>query len=193
MRLAALGKNFVSPLLFSPAVAAILGCAAYVVLRSARLAPNHRTPALDAMHYLSTGAASFARGLNDAPKMAALLVAAPDLDPRWGCPAVAAAMALGGLLGADRVAETLGKKVTAMDPGQGFAASLVTAGLVATASSHGLPVSTTHVSVGSLVGVGVATGRARWRKAGEILLAWVGTVPCGAVLAAGAYWAVSRL
>lgn len=79
-----------------------------------------------------------------------------------------------------------------MNPGQGFAASLVTAGLVTTASFHSLPVSTTHVSVGSLLGIGATTGQAHWRKAGEILLAWVSTVPCGAILAAIAYGLVSQ-
>ena len=79
-----------------------------------------------------------------------------------------------------------------MNPGQGFAASLVTAGLVTTASLHSLPVSTTHVSVGSLLGMGATTGQAKWRKVGEILLAWVSTGPCGAILAAIAYFMVSR-
>ena len=102
-------------------------------------------------------------------------------------------IALGGLLDAEHVAETLGKKVTGMNPGQGFAASLATAGLVTTASFHSLPVSTTHVSVGSLLGIGVTTGQAKWRKVLEILLAWVSTVPCGAALAAISYWVVSRV
>jgi PiT family inorganic phosphate transporter len=192
VQLAALGKNFLYPLFFSPAVAAVLGAVVYLFLKSVRLAPDHRTRTLDVLHYLSTGAASFARGLNDTPKMAALLLAAPGFDARWSIPAVAVTIAIGGLLDADRVAETLGKKVTSMNPGQGFAASLVTAGLVTTASLHSLPVSTTHVSVGSLLGMGATTGQAKWRKVGEILLAWVSTVPCGAILAAIAYLMLSQ-
>lgn len=190
---AAVATVFVAPLLFSPLLAATLGAIAYLVLRALRLAPDHRTKTLDTLHYLSTGAASFARGLNDTPKIAALLLVVPALDVRWGFLAVAACIALGGLLDAEKVAETLGKKVTDMNPGQGFAASLVTAGLVTTASLHAMPVSTTHVSVGSLIGIGVATGQIHWRKASEILLAWVSTVPCGAVLAAAAYALLSRL
>ena len=188
---AALGKNFLYPLFFSPAIAVVLGAATYILLRFMGLAPSHRTRTLDVLHYLSTGAASFARGLNDTPKMAALLLAAPGLDIRWGFLAVAVTIALGGLLDADRVAETLGKKVTGMNPGQGFAASLVTAGLVTTASFHSLPVSTTHVSVGSLLGMGATTRQAKWRKVVEIMLAWISTVPCGALLAAIAYWVIS--
>lgn len=184
---AALGRNFVYPLLVSPAVAAFLGGTVYLLLRTLRLAPDHRTRTLDALHFLSAGAASFARGLNDTPKMAALLLAAPGVDIAWGFPGVAAMIALGGLLDADRVAETLGKKVTDMNPGQGFAACLTTAALVTTASFHSLPVSTTHVSVGSLLGMGTVTRQTHWRMVGEILLAWVSTVPCGALLGAVAY------
>jgi PiT family inorganic phosphate transporter len=145
------------------------------------------------LHYLSAGAASFARGLNDTPKMAALLMMAQGFDTRWGYPLVAVTIAVGALLDARKVAETLGKKVTHMNPGQGFAACLVTAGLVTTASFHSMPVSTTHVSVGSLLGMGASTGQANWRKVGEIMLAWVSTVPCGAVLGALAYAVTSRV
>lgn len=187
VRLAALGKLFLYPLFFSPVVAAVAGAAVYLVLKSVHLMPDHRTPLLDVLHFLSTGAASFARGLNDTPKMVALLFAVPGLEVHWGFLIVAVAIVAGGLLDIDRVAETLGKKVTDMNPGQGFAASLVTAGLVTTASLHSLPVSTTHVSVGSLFGMGVASRRVHWRKVGEILVAWVSTVPCGAILAGGAY------
>ena len=189
----ALGKNFVYPLVFSPVVAAVLGGVTYLVLRRLHLAPDHRTRTLDVLHYASTGAASFARGLNDTPKMAALLLGVASFDKNLSFLAVAVMIAVGGLLDADRVAETLGKKVTSMNPGQGFAASLVTAVLVTTASLHSLPVSTTHVSVGSLLGMGATTRQAKWRKVVEILLAWVTTVPCAAVLAAGVYWLLGRV
>jgi len=193
VKFAAQEKNFIYPLFSWPLVAAVLGGAAYLLLRALRLAPDHRTRTLDVLHYLSAGAASFTRGLNDTPKMTALLLAVPALDVRWSYLIVAVTIAAGGLIDAYRVAETLGKKVTAMNPGQGFAASLVTAGLVTTASLHSLPVSTTHVSVGSLLGMGVVTRQAKWRTVGEIVLAWVSTVPCGALLAAIAYALVSHI
>jgi len=193
VQFAALGKTFVYPLFFSPAIAIVFGIGFYVILRALRLAPDNRTLTLDRMHYLSTGAASFARGLNDTPKMAALLLVAPGIDIRLGILAVAIVIAMGGLFDAENVAETLGKKVTDMNPGQGFAACLVTAILVSTASFHSMPVSTTHVSVGSLLGIGIVTKQAKWRKVGEILLAWIITVPCGAIAGAVAYWIVSNL
>ena len=179
--------RFVFPLLFSPAVSALLGALLYGLVRL----PKKRNSTLDTLHYISAGAASFARGLNDTPKMVALLLVISNFDNRWAFLTVAVCIALGGLLDAENVAETLGKKVTDLDPGQGFAASLVTAGLVTTASLHSLPVSTTHVSVGSLLGIGTITGQAHWRKVIEILIAWVTTVPCAAILAAVAYGLIS--
>ena len=174
-------------------MALLLGAAVSGILRQVGLAPQQRSLLLDTLHFASTGGASFARGLNDTPKMAALLLASPEVNLTWGFVAVGVVIALGGLLDADRVAETLGRRVTDMNPGQGFAASLVTTGLVSTASLHGLPVSTTHVSVGALLGMGTITGQAHWRTVGEILLAWLCTVPCGALLAALAYRAMSWL
>jgi PiT family inorganic phosphate transporter len=143
--------------------------------------------AVDAAHFLSAGAVSFARGLNDTPKIAALLLVASALDIRWGLVAVAIAMAIGGMLNGRRVAETMAHKITGMNTGQGFAANLATALLVTTASAHGLPVSTTHVSVGALLGIGVTTRQARWKSVGAIVLSWVITLPCAALLAAACY------
>jgi inorganic phosphate transporter, PiT family len=142
---------------------------------------------LDTLHFLSAGAVSFARGLNDTPKMVALLLVAGALDIRWGFVAAAAAIAAGGLLNAKRVAETMSHKITGMNPGQGFAANLSTALLVTTASFNGLPVSTTHVSVGSLLGMGIVTHQAKWKPVLGIVASWIITLPCGALLAALAY------
>lgn len=181
---APLAKLILLPLLFSPLAAALLGAFAYLGLRRAGLAPDHRTPTLDTCHIVTASAASFARGLNDTPKIVAPLLIVPGLGLDWAFLLVAGAIALGGLTDSRNVAETLGKKVTDMNPGQGFTACLVTAGLVIAASTQAMPVSTTHVSVGSLLGMGAVTGRAHWAKVGEIAMSWVATVPCGAVLAA---------
>ncbi len=180
----AIFRTFVYPLLVSPCLAAIAGAVAYAVLRHCQLAPRTRTRSLDIAHFISAGTASFARGLNDTPKMAALLLVEPSLDVRWCIVGVGGMIAIGALMDARRVAETLGKKVTEMDPGQGFSANLVTAALVSTASYHSIPVSTTHVSVGSLLGMGAVTQQAKWKTISEIALAWICTLPVGAALAA---------
>ena len=79
---------------------------------------------MDAAHFLSAGVVSFARGLNDTPKMAALLLVVQAFDIRWGLVLVAVAIALGGVLNARRVAETMSHKITAMNHGQGFSAMI---------------------------------------------------------------------
>jgi inorganic phosphate transporter, PiT family len=145
---------------------------------------------LDAAHLLSAGAVSFARGLNDAPKIAALLLVGHALSPPGALAATGAAMVLGGLFGARRVAHTMSHGITALNPGQGFTANLVTSGLVIGASTAGLPVSTTHVSCGALFGIGAVAGGARWATIGSILLAWVTTLPLAALMAAALAWAL---
>jgi PiT family inorganic phosphate transporter len=144
-------------------------------------------PVLDGLHYLSGGAVGFARGLNDTPKIVALLLAAEAIRPALGLALVASVMAVGGVLNARRVAETMSRKITRMNPGQGFTANLVTALLVAGASRLGLPVSTTHVAVGSLFGIGVVNGTARSGTVLTILLAWVTTLPVAGLLSATLY------
>ena len=139
--------------------------------------------ALAVLHSMSAAAVSFARGVNDTPKIAALLLAAPLLAPEHGLLVIAVAIGVGGLIGARRVAETMSRGITGMNVGQGFAGNLTTAMLVLFASRLGLPVSTTHVSCGALFGIGLVTGQARWKTIGRILLAWVTTLPIAAALA----------
>ena len=148
---------------------------------------------VDAAHFLSAGTVSFARGLNDTPKIMALLLVWKELDVRWALAAVAFTMAIGGLLNARKVAETMSKKITAMNHGQGFTANLTTAGLVVLASLYGLPVSTTHVSVGSLFGIGLTTGKANFRTINAIVLSWLVTLPCAAIGSSVTYWVITRL
>ena len=235
VRLAALGKQFVLPLLFAPLASLALAVVVYPLLRFARgvtgvttqtcvciggvreearvqpdgtvvllrtgaviavgTASQCRThydgrvigiqvePVLDGLHYLSAGAVGFARGLNDTPKMVALLIAGEAAHPLVGLGLVAVIMAVGGVLGARRVAETMSQKITRMTPGQGLTANLITALMVTVASRFGLPVSTTHVSVGSLFGIGLVNGTARRKTIVSILIAWVTTLPTAAALA----------
>jgi PiT family inorganic phosphate transporter len=83
------------------------------------------------------------------------------------------------------VAETLSRRITALNHGQGLTANLVTAGLVLGASHLGLPVSTTHVSTGAIFGIGAVNGQRNWRTIARILLTWIVTLPLGLALGAG--------
>ncbi len=143
---------------------------------------------LDYAHYLSAGVVSFARGLNDTPKIVGLLLVINAFNIQLGMVAIAIAMAFGGLLNAHKVGETVSKRITPMNHGQGFTANLITGLLVTTASVHGLPVSTTHVSVGSIFGIGTVTKKADSRMVSKIVLSWVLTLPVAAVMSAVVYW-----
>ena len=142
---------------------------------------------VDAAHFLSAGVVCFARALNDTPKIAAMLLLLTAIGISWGFVAVASMMMLGGLIQSRKIAETMSKKITGMNHGQGFAANLCAGILVITASVFGLPVSTTHVTVGSLFGIGLTTGKANPKVMISIVLSWVITLPCAAVLAAMIY------
>jgi len=148
---------------------------------------------IDYGHYFSAGAVSFARGLNDTPKIVALGIAAGALGFEWSIGLVAIVMAVGGLLNTKRVAETVSQRITAMEPDQGFLANLVTSFLVIFASKWGMPVSTTHVSCGSLFGIGVVNGHAQWGVIRNILLAWVLTLPFAGVSAGLIYMLLSQI
>ena len=148
---------------------------------------------LDRFHFLSAGAVSFARGLNDTPKIAALLLVAKVFSLSWGLFLVAAAIAIGGLLNAKKVALTMGERIIAMNHGQGFSANLVTAFLVIFASKWGMPVSTTHVSCGSLFGLGLVNKKANASVIKQIILAWVLTLPIAAIFAGMYYFIFKRI
>ena len=141
---------------------------------------------IDMLHWLLAGTTSFFRGLNDTPKIVALSAATFGIYPL-----VAMAMGLGSLLWGFRVTETLAKKVTKIERGEGFTANFVTSALVAAASAYALPVSTTHVSTGAIVGAGLARSETvRWKTIRDVLLAWLVTLPVAALLGGAAYAAL---
>ena len=142
---------------------------------------------VDALHYASAVAVSFARGLNDTPKIVALLLVVNALELHVSMIAIALAMALGGVLNARKVAETMSKRISRMNDGQALTANLVTVFMVIGASRFGLPVSTTHVSVGAISGVGLVKGTADKTVIGAILLSWFMTLPLAAAIAALSY------
>lgn len=141
----------------------------------------------DGLHFCSAGAVCFARGLNDTPKIAALLLLAPNVTEQGIILAVGLAMLAGGAFNARRVADTMSYKITSLSHDQGLSANLVTAFLVIFASKLGMPVSTTHVSVGSLFGIGLVSGKANTNVIASIALSWLLTLPCAAVSAMAIY------
>lgn len=155
-----------------------------------------RISAVDGLHWLSAAATSFARGLNDTPKIVALGIGATAAVGLPAFPAylgIALAMAAGGLLSGLRVIETLACRVTEMSPGEGFAANAVTSVLVGAASLAALPVSTTHVASGAIIGIGLHRGVGpRWQTVREMALAWGVTVPAAALVGAGAFTLLAR-
>ncbi|MEY2489838.1 MAG: inorganic phosphate transporter, PiT family [Verrucomicrobiota bacterium] len=148
---------------------------------------------MDGAHFLSAGVVCFARALNDTPKIVAVLLILKALDLSWGFLAIAGMMTLGGLIQSRKIAETMSKKITGMNHGQGFAANLCTGILVIAASLFGLPVSTTHVAVGSLFGIGLTTGKANPKVMMGIVLSWLITLPCAALLGAIIYFLLKRI
>jgi PiT family inorganic phosphate transporter len=142
---------------------------------------------LDAAHYLSAGAVSFARGLNDTPKIVALGLVATGLELAGSIFLIGLAMVVGGIIDSRNVAETVSKGITELDSEQGLTANLVTSFLVIFASKWGMPVSTTHVSCGALFGIGIINGRAQWKMIRTILMAWLLTLPAAAVLSGVSY------
>jgi PiT family inorganic phosphate transporter len=145
-------------------------------------------PLLNNLHYLSGAVASFARGLNDTPKIVSLLLITQFFRIPVYIGILAAAMAVGGLLNAKNVANTMSKKISRFNHGQGFTANLVTGALVIVASKFGLPVSTTHVSVGSIYGVGLVNKTADNKEVTRIVMSWLLTLPCAVLLSALFYF-----
>jgi len=142
--------------------------------------------AADMLHLGSAISLAFARGLNDTPKILGILLAAQlvgGLHTTLTLVLVAAAMALGGVMHSRRIAETLGRKITSINHGQGLLANGVSSALVILASVVGMPVSTTHVSAGAIFGIGIWTGDADWGVVRTILLAWLVTLPIAAAVA----------
>src|SRR5580765_810980 len=150
------------------------------------------------LQLLSAGAFSLSHGTNDAQKtmgiIAGLLLAAGYISdfhvPIWVILAAHAAIALGTLAGGWRIIHTMGSKITKLTPVGGFAAETGAAIAVFTATYLGVPVSTTHAITGAIVGVG-ATRRlsaVRWGVAGQIVWAWILTIPAAFGIAAAMFF-----
>ena len=151
------------------------------------------------LQLLSAALYSLGHGGNDAHKtmgiILMLLIAAgisgpKDPVPMWVVISCYATISIGTLLGGWRIVRTMGQKITKLKPVGGFCAETGGALTLFMATSLGVPVSTTHTITGSIVGVGSAqsVSAVRWGVAGNIVLAWVLTIPCSATISAITWW-----
>ena len=150
------------------------------------------------LQFLSASFYSLGHGGNDAQKtmgiIAVLLYSQGLLGPTFHIPlwiilSCQAAMALGTLVGGWRIVHTLGSRITRLHPVQGFCAEAGGAITLFLATYFGIPVSTTHTITGAIIGVGAArkTAAVRWNVAGDVILAWIVTLPAAALLGAAFY------
>jgi len=151
------------------------------------------------LQLLSSALYSVGHGSNDAQKTMGIIwlllisagVTGTDHLPQWVIVSCFLAIALGTLFGGWRIVKTMGQRITKLKPVGGFAAETGGAMSLFLASSLGIPVSTTHTITGAIIGVGSAqrTRAVRWGVAGNIVVAWIITIPASALLAALAWWA----
>jgi inorganic phosphate transporter, PiT family len=155
------------------------------------------------LQLVSSALYSIGHGSNDAQKTMGIIwlllisakVTTPDHLPTWVIVSCYAAISLGTLFGGWRIVKTMGQRITKLRPVGGFAAESGGAITLFLASSLGVPVSTTHTITGAIIGVGAAqrVSAVRWGVAGNIVMAWLITIPAAALIAAFAWWVAERL
>ena len=192
-------KKVVVPGLVSPTLGLLVGftfmVALFWILRKATPAVNRK---FKICQVFSSGFLAFAQGTNDAQKVMGIITMAliaeglrsPEDDIHWlvktGC---AMAIALGTSAGGWRIIKTMGSKVVRLQPVNGFVAEVTSATVLLSTASLGMPVSTTHVVTGAIMGVGAAKRlrAVRWGVGKSIAMAWIFTMPAAAVMSALIY------
>jgi inorganic phosphate transporter, PiT family len=208
----ALTQKVLVPLVLSPTIGFIVAFFVMVGLLWGfrRTRPSTVTRASRRLQLVSACAMAFSHGSNDAQKSMGIITLAlasfvaaghsgalpawmlPKGDgvPRWVILACAAAIALGTAAGGKKIIKTMGTKIIRISPLQGFAAETSGTLTILAASSLGIPVSTTHCINACIMGVGASkrVSAVRWGVAGNILMAWVLTLPLSGLLAFAAMW-----
>jgi inorganic phosphate transporter, PiT family len=194
-------SQLIVPAIVAPFVAFLVaGLSILIVYRIVgrlRLGPVNRGFRLGQL--LSGGLLALSHGTNDAQKTMGVITLAlvangniPANDfhvPAWVVLVAASAIAAGTFTGGWRIIRTVGSRIISMDPAQGFAAQGAGASVILAASSVGYPLSTTHVISGAIMGAGAAknVSAVRWGVAGNIVIAWVLTLPAAALVGAVVY------
>ena len=188
-------------IVLSPALGFVLGVALMIAVSwiYARTTPRKVDRWFRRLQLVSAALYSLGHGGNDAQKtmgiiwmllIAGGITGAHDDLPFWVVLACQAAMALGTLFGGWRIVKTMGQRITRLKPVSGFCAETGGAITLFLATGLGVPVSTTHTITGAIVGVGSVQklSAVRWGVAGNIVWAWLFTIPCSAFIAALAWW-----
>ncbi|PZG21230.1 inorganic phosphate transporter [Nonomuraea aridisoli] len=195
-------EKVVIPMILSPLVgfslAALIMIAIYWIFRNSQ--PGKTNRGFRYTQTVSAAAMALGHGLQDAQKTMGVIFLAlvvgdfanpGDPIPQWVILAAAAAISLGTYAGGWRIMRTLGRRIIALDPPQGFAAESAAATVLYVAAiGFGAPISTTHTITSAIMGVG-ATKRlsaVRWGVAGNIVTAWILTIPAAALVAAISYF-----
>jgi len=193
------------PLVVSPILGITIGFLLMVVLlnvfRNAH--PRRLNERFRRLQVASAAYMAFSHGSNDAQKTMGIMTLAlftagllPSTDvPLWVIILAASAISLGTAAGGWRIIKTMGQRVVKLDPVHGFAAETTAATIIFGASHFGMPVSTTHVISTAIMGVGSSErlSAVRWGVAGNIVTAWILTLPASGLAAAAAYAVLSRL
>jgi len=187
----------VASLVISPPIGFIVGAAfitgLLLVIHQFKFRPVRLNRTFRMLQVVTAAFVSYSHGANDAQKtMAAMtlaLVAAGEIPkfqvPLWVVFLSAATIAFGTYAGGWRIIRTLGWNILKLDPATGMSAQLTGATVIQVATLVGLPVSTTHVVTGSVMGVGASRklSAVRWGIGANIIAAWIVTIPCAAIIA----------
>jgi PiT family inorganic phosphate transporter len=191
----------------SPLLGFLLGSLMMVLVAWAfrRARPSRVDKWFRRLQLMSAGAYSLGHGGNDAQKTIGiiwmLLIAtgyasvADKAPPTWVVVSCYLAIGAGTMFGGWRIVKTMGQKITKLKPVGGFCAETGGAITLFMATAIGIPVSTTHTITGAIVGVGSVqrASAVRWGVAGNIIWAWIFTIPASALVAAIAYWVSNQL
>ena len=186
----------------SPVLGFLLGALLMVLVANIfrRASPLKVDNLFRRMQLVSAGLYSLGHGGNDAQKTIGIIwmlliasgyaSAASTMPPTWVIWCCYIAIGLGTMFGGWRIVKTMGQKITKLKPVGGFCAETGGAITLFLATALGIPVSTTHTITGAIVGVGSVRRAAavRWGVAGNIVWAWIFTIPASAFVAAVAYW-----
>jgi len=187
---------FLSPLIGFVAGGALMLAISWLFRRST---PSRVDRLFRRLQLVSSSLYSLGHGGNDAQKtigiiwmllVAAGYTATGDPAPIWVIFACYIAIGLGTLFGGWRIVKTMGQRITKIRPVGGFCAEISGSIALFLATAFGIPVSTTHTITGSIVGVGTAqsVSAVRWGVAGDLVWAWILTIPCSAFIAGLAWW-----